>query len=228
MEGYMSVAFEKLPEEDIQFFQREFIAVMENFQKPIDEIEETRRNGLNQGKKKDKDQLSGFGKVLSVARKILVNTAISHFTGTDPTFLDNDSEFLKMNQAQRNYYYKRCDIAVLAYSISKDLKDGMAAFLDLLKEEDINKLIPVLYSIQNTYIGVYPSMDIGATSFEPVLYRIFDRANIFGLDEFEKYTVMYKRGYMLGVSRNLIRDFDNVYKKYAEMNSGKVSDEAQK
>ncbi len=214
MDGYKSVEFEKLSEEEIRFFQTEFIAVMEKMKTQIDEIEETRRNALGKERKVDNLHVSKFGKLLLIAKKILVNTAISHFTGIDPVFLDNDCEFLRINQTQRNHYYKHCDIAALAYSISKDLKDGLDTFLDKLKQDDINQLIPLFKSIQDTYIGGYQVMNVGATSFEPVLYRIFDRANIIDDDKFQKYAAMYNRGYMLQVPYNIIKGIDDVYHKY--------------
>ena len=214
MDEIIKVNFDELDDDKLHYFQNEFIKIFEEVKKQIDEIEEQRRNDIGKERKVDDLKVTKFGKIALLAKKVFVNTAISHFTGIDPVYLDNDSEFLRLTDLQKLGYYRRCDTSALAYSISKDLKNAMEVFVNKLKTDNREELIKLLKNVDEAHMVTYELLNQNVKAFEALLYPIMMRDGIFTYNNFAKIQALSDRGFYVGLSYNFIKDLDNVYKNY--------------
>ena len=142
------IDFNSLNDEELRFFQTKFI---EAFEKVLNNLREHKffceENMKNGGKTISDLNLSAFGKLALLAKKVFINAAIYGATGIEPKFLDNDTSFLRKNDNDRKEYYMRCSLKKLIYTIVNDLYKGLEELIRRLKTDNKEDLIKVLSTV---------------------------------------------------------------------------------
>ena len=208
LEGKTSI-FDNMGEAEILRYRDAFLPVFRTVKEQIDEIEAFRRKAL--GIQDESGALPGkAAKGIQLAGKIVKNAAVSVITRTDPVYLDNDSSFMMLNDTQKMYYYKRMDIAKLAYLIASDMKAGTDELVRRLQSDNPEELKPVMKAIDWVH-QLSPGINPKAKSFEALLCELLIWAFILDSEKFNRIKALSQRGHFIGQSYNWFKDLDRIF-----------------
>jgi hypothetical protein len=154
--------------------------------------------------------------VASFAAVLTVNTLISHFTGIDPVFLDNEIMLLG-KPSERTKYYMNCSLTKLLYTVVCDLADGTGALLERLQAADPQTARRMLSEIQQFELHSYdpdPEENKSGIGYEMVLLMLLHKLQFLDSDQVFRAMAMAERGHKLIMPVDFVGQIAEAYEEY--------------
>ena len=210
----MNYNFDEMSLEDISYFKNGYLKVMQSLKAKVEEAiryydqivpEEYRFNNID---------LTMKGKLLFLAKKLAVNTALTFFTGVKPMYLDTGVEAL--TRRGRYNKYLKTDPAVLSRFACIDLQRGLDAAIEMLNVTDEAKLRENLKKFDAGYREMAEAnikSNLPCYAINLAIY-LMNNLKILNNSTHDKIHAIYTQKYNLGLNENFYLELDSMYKEY--------------
>lgn len=214
MEQPEKIDFGSLPREDLEFFRNGymelFLRVSKINEDAIRYFEELVPEDYRQ--KMAMPETTGK-KIGLVLKKLLINTGLTFFTGTDPMYLDTGVEIF--TRGGRYKMYKAADPAMLSWSACMEMRKGLDKAMDLLKTDSEEDLVRTLNALETEYADMQ-----GAIKDNLPCYAInwaialINNLKVAKNSLHDKIHAIYKQRYNLGITVNPLKGFSDLHEAY--------------
>ena len=205
----VEIDYNSLNEEELKYFQDKYIDMFERIKEYNSKMKSDLEEIIGDVSKVNTIDMTTFGKLLFVAKKVLVNSAITFTTGIEPRFLENgvDNFFSSDRRRER---YKKSNQRLLAYSITQELEVGIDKTLAMLRETDIQKLRTTLRSFDSLYRELKADnykIDEVSECFSPqIIYFMVKYLKTLNMITYDKIEALVSNKIHLGINVNIAKE----------------------
>ena len=203
---------QKLSPEEIDRLCDSFIHIFNRVKEELEKIE-TRCRAYAGGKPVTEDiKLSPRRKVLTVLKKLTLNSTISAVSDIPPEFLDNDLSALRNNSYES---FLRCDLFRLVYGVTTDALQGTTELLNRLRSPE--RRTEALENIYSFYMAKKDDDYLSGkrhdyTVMLAILFNI--HSDIYNDMNREKFMALTNRGYDIEMPYDFFADIKEICMKH--------------